>query len=526
MPIVVPRDALQPPKVKDDEGLLPIFQKNITGGMDSYFTIPMTPSPSSDAIGSGKNIYFDLERDECGQIDDVCIRLKVSCSNADVELVPPPFWFTSIKIESSKGSGDILKTIYPEEFFLWNQITQDEESRDRWSKLSNWSVNKLKEDGTSEKIWVSEKTKFKAGETDREIYLQIPALFFHLDAIDMKHIRSDLRIRFEMASDVVVSGDINNVSLTNVHLLVRSFNEESYDNARRQTRQVKNKHVYVYNDCERIQVSDKTYTAGQSVRIPMDQFVGKCGAIVCYLKPSTNPSASDKSLFNYQNLGTDATFDITNSAGQSLLGNGTAITAEQLNNVFCNHTSNPHLDGMYVIPFCEDLKKTMLGVPNGIFDFAGLHDYLEITFGSAPVQEVQEVSIGTTATSGTYRLAFENGVIDTGELDYNASTTDIQNALAAIPAVKDLNITCTVDNALDESTTQSFTFNANSGKVSEELGKLTYIGNGIPKVSSTTVSTYGNKGFTTGSDYELTILMYKFKKLIVDTKGNLTCKEL
>ena len=525
MPVVVPRDTLQPPRVQDDGVLLPAFQKNMTGGMDSYYTIPMTPTPSSDAIGSGKNLFFDLERDECGLINDIVIKFSLTCSNADVELVPPPYWFNRICIESSKGSGDILKTIYPEEFLLWNQITQDDESRQRWAKLSNWNVNKLNEDGWSEKVGISEKTKFKAGET-REIYLQIPALFFHLDLIDMKHIRSDLRIRMEMASDVVVSGDINNISLDNIHLLIRSFNEESFDNARRQNAQKGNPHGLIYNDCERLQISDKSYTAGTTVKVAMDQFVGKSGFLVCFLKPSTNPSASDKSLFDYQNLGNDATFDITNSAGQSLLGNGTAINQEQLNSVFNVHTGNPCLNGMYVIPFCEDLKKTMLGIPNGVFDFAGLHDYLEITFGSAPVQEVQEVSIGTTASSGTYRLAFENGIIDTNELDYNASTTDIQNALAAMPKLAELDITATVDNALDESTTQSYTFKANSGKVSEELGKLTYIGNGIPKVSSTTVSTYGSKGFTSGSDYELTILMYKFKRIKVDTHGNITCKEL
>ena len=525
MPVVVPRDAMQPPKVNDDGALLPSFQKNITGGMDGYYTIPITPSAPTDAIGSGKNLYFDLERDECGVINDIYIKFTISCTTADVQLVPPPYWFNRICIESSKGSGDILKTIYPEEFFIWNQITQDEESRDRWAKLGNWKINKLNEDGTSEKIWVGDNTEFKTGKT-KDVYLQIPALFFQLDAIDMKHIRSDLRIRFEMRSDVVVSGDKSNLSLDNLHLLIRSFNEENYDNARRQGRQTQNKHKYIYNDVERIQISDKSYTAGQTARLPLDQFVGKSGLLAVFIKPSTNPNASDKSLFDYQNIGCDATFDITNSAGQSLLGNGTAVTAEHLNSVFQSHTSNPHLNGIYIIPFCEDLKRNFLGIPNGIMDFAGLHDFLEITFGSAPVQEVHQVELGSTATAGTFRLAFENGCIDTNELDYNATTTNIQNALAAMPKLADLNITATVDNNLQASTTQNYTFNANSGKVSEELGKLTYIGNNIPKVSSTTISTYGSKGFTSGSNYELTILMSKFKELCVDTKGNIKVREL
>lgn len=525
MPVIVPRDTTKPQKVMDDGALLPQFQKIMTGGMDSVYQIPMTPAPSSSSIGSGKQLYFDLERDECGEINDLCFKFTISCSTADVELVPTPYWFERIVIEAQKGSGDTLKTIWPEEFFIWNQITQDEESRDRWSKLSNWNINKLKEDGISERVWVSEKTKFRAG-TTRDIYLPLPALFLHLDAIDMKQIRSDLRIRMEMASDVVISGDKNNLSLDNINLIVRSFNEESFDNARRQTRQNNNKHKYIYNDVERLQINDKTLTSGATTRIPLDSFVGKSGMIAVFVKPSTNPVASDKSLFNFQHLGVDAKFDITNSAGQSLLGNGTAVDQEVLNNIFSQHTGNPHLAGIYIVPFCEDLKKSLLGICNGVFDFVSVHDYLEITLGSAPVQEVHEIDIGTTASSGTYRLAFENGIIDTAELDYNANTTTVQNALASIPKCAELNITATVDNTIDSSLKQSFTFANNTGKVSEELGKITYIGNGTPKVSSTTVSTYGEQGFVSGSNYQVTVLMYKFKCLYVDTHGNLSCKEI
>ena len=525
MPTIVPRDVMKPAKVIDSGALLLNFQKNITGGMDSYYTIPMNPAPPTNSIGGGKQLYFDLERDECGEINDLCLEFEISCSTADVELTPTPYWFERIVIEASKGSGDILKTIWPEEFFIWNQITMDEETRDRWAKLSNWSIKKLKQDGTSERICVGENNKFRAGKTYK-VRLHLPALFLHLDAIDMKQIRSDLRIRMEMSNDVVISGDKSNLSLDNVRLFVRSFNEESYDNARRQGRQQKNKHKYIYNDVERLQINDKTLTAGSTVRLPLDSFVGKCGMLAVFIKPSTNPGASDKSIYNFQNLGVNTSFDITNSAGQSMLGNGTPINEEHLNNVFCSHTQNPHLDGIYVIPFCEDIKKNMLGIMNGVMDFVSVHDYLEITFDDAPTQEVHQIQTVSLGTTGSYRLAFENGVMDTTELAYDATETQVQNALAAIPKCKELGLSVTLDNALDTNTTQNYTFNANSGKVSEELGKLTYIGNGTPRVSASSVTTYGEKGFTTGSNYQITILMYKFKCLTVDTKGNITCKEL
>ena len=236
MPVVVPRDAMKPMRVSDDGAVLPAFQKQITGGMDSYYTIPMNPAPPSNSIGTGKQLYFDLERDECSEINDMCFEFEISCTTADVELAPTPYMFERIVIEAAKGSGDILKTIWPEEFFIWNQITLDEESRDKWAKMSNWKINKLNQDGVSEQIAIGENNKFRVGKT-KKIYLPLPALFLHLDSIDMKQIRSDLRFRFEMATSAncVVSGSASNLSLDNVNLFVRSFNEESYDNARRQT---------------------------------------------------------------------------------------------------------------------------------------------------------------------------------------------------------------------------------------------------------------------------------------------------
>ena len=59
-------------------------------------------------------------------------------------------------------------------------------------------------------------------------------------------------------------------------------------------------------------------------------------------------------------------------------------------------------------------------------------------------------------------------------------------------------------------------FSANGGKISDELGKITTLGNGISKVNGTSVSTVGQTGWNSGSDYTVEIHMYKFKCLEVD----------
>ena len=163
---------------------------------------------------------------------------------------------------------------------------------------------------------------------------------------------------------------------------------------------------------------------------------------------------------------------------------------------------------------------------NGIFDFYGLRDYLEITFDSAPTQEVHTIDLASLGVTGSYRYAFENGIISDQELDYDDTASDIKTVIDAIPQLAERDISVTVNNGIDGTTTQTITYNANSGRGVDELGKITILPNGTPKVNSTSVSTYGSNGFTSGSGYQVEIFMYKYKCLVVDEKGNLTTKDL
>ena len=523
MPSLKHKMSVERPKLVEKDGLIPLHQATMTGGQDGYITIPATPSISTNILGSGNQYFFDIESDECGRIDDLCLRFKITCSTADVELVPPPYWFNRIVLEAEKGTGDELIHIYPENMMLWPWLTENRVGREKSSWLQNYHYTEVKSEN-AEKYWVSERTKFKAGET-RDVYIPLPALFMHLNAIDMKHIRSDFRIRLEFSSDIVISGDKANLSVDNLEAVIRTYSEESFDYQSRMKSLRSNNHKYIYLDHERLTFNDKTLNASQTLRLPMDQFVGRCPFVVVVIKPNNNPVASDKSLFNYQEIGTNGTFDITNSSSQSLLGNGTALKQDHIYEIFSNQTGNPHLQGVYLIPFCDNVKKSVTGHINGSFSFVGIKDYIEITFDSAPTAEVQTITQNAVSSAGTYRYAFEKAGISDQELDYNSNASAIKSVLDAMPELQERNISVTAGGDLT-SATQTITFNAGSGQVSNELGKITIIGNGTSKVNNTAVTTQGKKGWTSGSNYQVEIHMYKYKCLKVDKHGRITCKDL
>lgn len=512
------------PKINVGGALVPLHQSTMTAGMDSIITIPSTPAISSSILGSGKTYYYDIEPDEVGRIDDLCFRFEITCSNADVECLPPHQWFSRIVLESEKGSGDELIHINPENMVFWHWLTENREGREKSSKMCNYARTEIKSE-SAEKYWINEQTKFKAGET-RDIYLTIPALFLHLNALDMRHTRNDFRFRLEFSNDIVVSGDRTNLSLDSLNLVAQTFSEESYDYTHRMGRQQKNNHKYIYLDHEILSYNSYTLTAGATQKFALDQFVGKCPFLFVVIKPNNSPVASDKSKINYIEIGPNGTFDLTNSSSQSLLGNGTAIKQDYIYDQFSKQTGNPHLKGVYLINFSKSVKQSVAGKPNGFFEFVGLRDYLEITFDSAPTQEIHTVNLASLGVTGTYRYAFENGVISDQELDYNEGVSDIQTAINAIPQLQERDISVTVNGAVSARSDVGVTFNTRSGKVSNELGKITILGNGIPKVESTTLTTVHQPGWTTGSNYTVEIHMYKFKCLEVSKNGKITCKDM
>jgi hypothetical protein len=495
----------------------------MVGGMDGTITIPSTPAISSSILGSGSTYYYDLEPDEIGRIDELCFRFRITCTTADVDCLSPHQWFSRIVLEAEKGSGDELIHIYPENMVLWHYLTENREGREASSKLCNYNSVVLKNEGC-EKYGISERTKFKAGET-RDVYLQIPALFLHLNAIDMRHTRSDFRFRLEFSNDIVVSGDRTNLSLDDLNLVAQTFSEESYDYKHRMSQLMRNNHAFTYLDHEILSYNSYNLTAGSTQKFALDQFVGKCPFIFVIIKPSNSPVASDKSKIQYVDVGTDATFDITNSSSQSLLGNGTAIKHDYICDQFRKQTGNPYLKGAYLINFSRSVKHSIAGKVNGFFEFVGLRDYLEITFDSAPVQEVHTISTDSLGVTGSYRYAFENGIISDQELDFDATATDIETAINAIPQLVERDITVDVNDGIDGVTSQTVTYSSRSGKVSEDLGKITILGNGIPKINSSALTTPHQSGWTTGSGYTVEIHMYKFKRLMVSKAGKITCKD-
>ena len=511
------------------------FQQHVGTQKTSIYTLPISPPPPSTAFSSGspKTLLMDLEPMDVPEVLSIELRFSVKASNADVEIVAGPHLINQITVHASQNLGQEIARIYPEQIVAWMWMTGNNEQR-----KANQDAAKFKEvlyeDATS-KYWSTSDTNTIPQDKTVEITIPIPVAFFDLMAIDGRNIRNPIRFKIELSNDVVVSGTSTNLTLENVHFVVRSVDEDRFDIEARDKVQKNYDQKYVYLDCERTIYNDKTLTAGQETRYDLSSFQGKAGFLMVCIKNSTQ-AASSKTYYDYYEVGPDATFDIQNSAGASQLANGTPVTEEYINRYFVNEVRNRAPKGLYFIPFCEDMRKAIAGsLIGGFNEFVGQKDYLALTFGSAGQAEVHTIARANGAnTAGHYRMVSTKNGINDSDLAYNATVANIQDAIKAIPAIAERNYSVTINTALDAATKNvTATFDANrDGEVSKEVGVVSILPTTLNAsgtndyVSSSTVTTHGRRGWSSGSSYSTEIYMFKFRELTVDKFGNITVRDL
>lgn len=517
-------------KSKNDAGYYPVHQTIATTGLPELFKVPITSASfTSNAFKNGSTIYYDIEPHELKSVECFELKLKLSASGGDVELAPSFYMFQEIELIGNKGSGQkIGDYVYPETSLMWNAFTLKDDELKYAGRHQNYHLHEIKSE-SKYRLCKDDYNIIRDGDT-KYIYVKIPFNFVHFDALDFSHISTPTRIRLKCSSDCVVSGDVNNLSLDDIHIVALSRREEPFDNNHRLALN-KRKNKYIFLETEKISYNNKQITAGTTVKMDMQSAIGKCPFIVAVIKPNTTPVASDESLYDFVELGPNATIDLQNSSGQSeIAASNNNWDIEYLEKYYHQNTGSKGIKGVYVLPFCENIHKSIAGQINGFYQFYGQRCDVCFTPDVAGTAEVQNVDTGVTAPDGgSYAFQVDSEVSD--YLSHDATVTEMKTAFEAMKCVKNLGLTATFDST---AATGSFniTFDANrDGRVSDRLGIVKIIGNNlndgdvIAKPSSS-VTTYGKLGWNSSSNYTVDLFVYKFVELCVDKNGKLSCKDL
>ena len=525
---VVSRLEAKHQKVSDgSNNVIPMFQSFATVGHKEWFNIPIQPpAPTTTFSSAPTTVFMDLSPHDCKQIEHIVVRLTLSASGGDVQTVGAPYLFEKITAHADKASGQTLFTILPEQIVSWYMLTMNDEQQQEWAKLSNFALPELHSQN-QKKYYYNQSNYIRNGES-KQIYLPLPLNFLNFGALDMSHIANPIRFKFYASSSAVIDGSVANLSLDNMEMLVSGHQESDFDANMRVGNNKNKNHAYNFLSVSRLQVNTNTLTAGTATDVYLDSFANKCAFLLIVIKGSTTPIATDATLFDYYEIGKNGTISLQNASGKDLIHNGNPLNQTVIYEQINQQLGRKPYKGMYIIPFCEDIKKSLAGHINGYMQMQGDKRKIQITFDTAPTQEIHSISLGTTASSGSYRYAFENMALSDQDADYNDSTSDLLNIINAMPALADRGLVASsVSNNINTSSTHNVTYTARSGRVCDELGKLTILGNdGTPKVTSTSVTTYGDDGWSTGSSYQIEVFNFHWSKFVVGKDGSLSVEQL
>lgn len=503
-------------------GVIPVEQSVAVIGMNSYITIDIRPTPATNSINNGNDLLFDLEPHDAFNIKDIMLRMKVSVTSA-IDTVPAPYWIKRIRLLANKGSGDELMKIYPEQI-IQHYAQMDDERREFFRR--NGHIG-LYED--SQQIIVTSPPTLQSGDS-KEIYIPFPQTFLNMNAIQLMHMREDIRIRIELNSDFVVSGTAANFSLDGVSVLIAQ--DELDDNENRQWVQesMRAPQYYNYLDVLRIDENAKTLTAGSETKFDLQNAFGKSPFVLSVHKPAATPIASDKSLYTYSPVGDAGLWELKSPNNEPLLGKGSSIRSDYLQYLHLVYFGTKPVKGMYVLPFCHDPASAVDGVVDGYFQFDGSKDQLSVIYPAAPTQEVHTFTLTNLANDlGVFRLQI--GGESTDYLSAIATVGDLKTAVEALKPMSDHGYEVTFDSTFGSGTPVLATFDATDGRVSDEIGPMrfdiaTMNDGGTLEIGTSAVSTYGVDGWTTGAGYKHESFVYYFKRLKISKDGRLSCRTL
>lgn len=263
--------------------------------------------------------------------------------------------------------------------------------------------------------------------------------------------------------------------------------------------------------------------ASSITKLKLDNITGDISHLLVLIKDTSVTNASN-GLATYKSLGPRGTVDLLTPSSQSILGQGTAIPLQILEDLILPGSFDNDFircTNAIIIPFTKNVRDAMSGDQGqGYYHMSAqaASPQLALQPDAAGTAEVQSLVTDSTA-AGKYQLGFRGEF--TGVLAHTASVGAVKAALEALSSFKNARgvpMTVTVNSTLAASATTTFTIVGD-----EELDDSDVISfhtaHGDANSGTTTRTTRMKPGWfaTSGASnvYNVTVYGYQFKNVTV-----------
>jgi hypothetical protein len=342
-------------------------------------------------------------------------------------LCPTPYFVEPVEIWSQANGTQQITRQYGDTlaFKSWALLTREQlDLKKRYENFSDQFGS-----STSQTHKASEVCKYRFQFMDNVLELL---------NCDLQALNNDIIIRFYFHNGIVVSGS-GVPSLTDLRVIATESDDNgNLENEQYELNLIKNNIMACqFLSPQQVELSTNTLTQGSEFNFTLKALKGLCSFLTLHVRASgsqASSAATSSFLTNNIDLGPNALIDLRLTSGGGLICNGTPVPADTLlYSQWIKHFASdlPHHQFIYFVPFCRNAQRAIEGQLNNFLKFDDSEKALYITpDSSAPVSEVQTITISGTAASGSYQFQYKDWVSDT--LAYNANTTAMNAALNAV----------------------------------------------------------------------------------------------
>lgn len=499
--------------------LLPKHQISNCNYVNSYFTYQLSEITST-FLSSPSRVQCRIPRGTIPKLKSLTLALNITCSGGSgTYLVPVSYWFQ--RIDFYFNSSEIIQTLY--------DVSQQMKTIGSIpNHVLEGELKNMNMDWRQNSKFGQQPLPLAAGE-QRTFYLPLP--FCAIDQLDLyyKNLNQDLYIAFTVQQEGIVSSGSGTITTNSVNVIA---NTEilSPDEEKKMSDESKGfAQACVYLDTQWVSLNAKTLNASTTAKFLLDA-LSKCKlAGLAFVVRSTGPTNTNNGRMQFLNLGdnasTAATVDFVSSLGNSVYGNGQALSTKWLRNEL-NAIHFPLNDFfqkkcIYTLPFCDSMLQAFQGKIRGYLQIRSDSDkyQLSITPAPAPTSEVHTLTCSTTGNSGYYRLYDPPSGEYSNPLVFSSTAGPIQTALQGMKRFARDNITVVASGVIAGSSSQTLTFSSN---IDVEVSKSSEAGIQVldppltaanaPLQITTSVSTNGITGWVSGTNnYDIDCYVFQYK---------------
>ena len=345
-------------KYKSVKALVPIHQATVFDHHTVYYTQSFNNVPAALFRNSGARYVTTLEKQAFSKIKSAVLKISISVATSSVQVIPTPYFFQSIQIRLQHGSGDVLTTLYDDTMMFSLMLAGEGKSRylQKVCNLEDWYEN-----------------SYQVIPTSGTAVFYLPLVGSVLDTLNIfwANSQGDLQLAFTPAATLNISGS-GVCSCDALDIIIES--EQLLPSDEKHHLAIHDNYISSSRYLDAIQVSfiNEVLTAGSQTKLNLNSITGDVSFLMFMVRDTYGSNTSSANL-DYLDLGKTSLIDILDSGNKSVFGSGQALTSDFVKNVITPRHIDCDMKGrsIYILPFCNDIKKAFMGVKDGFYPARG-----------------------------------------------------------------------------------------------------------------------------------------------------------